>query len=304
MHRVAPVRRVLTGILPWTGLDLMPPIRLDERKDDSDAAERSPSPRPVALARVGPASHNTREDPVSGGRDLVGWAVLAAFVIGWGIVLLVRVRHRRRPRTSARAQITLPRQPPRPGDAAEHDLTALRHHRGDLPIATEAALPPVRMPDLFPGVPDTHLLTSCPTVDVPDGPMPLRDWLRHFAGPDAWSQVVLRFYARAAADPDIAGYFTRVDIDQLQRHFLAALMIVSGQGVTVGVVRRMHTAHAAVRNTTTGQPITDTTWNAVIGALAGVLGELGTPPATLVALATTLAPIRAAIVSEPGLPAR
>ena len=44
--------------------------------------------------------------------------------------------------------------------------------------------------------------------------------------------------------------------------------------------------------------------NAVIGALAGVLGELGTPPATLVALATTLAPIRAAIVSEPGVPAR
>ena len=238
---------------------------------------------------------------MSGGRDLVGWAVLAAFVIGWGILLLVRVRHRRRPRTSARAQITLPRQPPRPGDAAEHDLTALRHHRGDLPIATEAAVPPVRMPDLFPGVPDTHLLTSCPTVDLPDGPMPLRDWLRHFAGPDAWSQVVLRF-ARAAADPNIAG--TRVDIDQLQRHFLAALMIVSGQGVTVGVVRRMHTAHAAVRNTTTGQPITDTTWNAVIGDLAGVLGELRTPPATLVALATTLAPIRAAIVSEPGVPAR
>jgi tetrahydromethanopterin S-methyltransferase subunit E len=80
-------------------------------------------------------------------------------------------------------------------------------------------------------------------------------------------------------------------------------MIVTAQGVTVGVVRRMHTAHAAVRHTTTGEPVTDATWNAVIGALAGVLGELGTPPATLVALATTLAPIRAVIVSEPG-PAR
>ena len=57
---------------------------------------------------------------------------------------------------------------------AEHDLTALRRHHGDLPIATEAAVPPVRMPDLFPGVPDTHLVTSCSTVDVPDGPMPLR----------------------------------------------------------------------------------------------------------------------------------
>ena len=134
--------------------------------------------------------------------------------------------------------------------------------------------------------------------------MPLRDWLRHFAAADAWSQVVSRFYTRAAADPDIAGYFTQVDMDQLQRHFLAALMIVTGQGVTVGVVRRMHVAHAAVRHTTTGERITDITWNTVVGALAGVLGELGTPPAALVALATTLVPIRAAIVAEPGVPAR
>ena len=66
----------------------------------------------------------------------------------------------------------------------------------------------------------------------------------------------------------------------------------------------MHTAHAAVHNTTTGEPITDSTWNTVVGALAGVLGELGTPPAALVALATTLVPIRAAIVAEPGVPAR
>ena len=164
-----------------------------------------------------------------------------------------------------------------------------------------AATAPV--PELFPGVPDTHVLTECPMVDAPGGPMPLRDWLRHFAGVDAWSEVVSRFYTRAAADPDIAGYFAHVDMARLQRHFLAALMIVTGQGVTVGVVRRMQTAHAAVRNAH-GQPITDATWNTVIGVLAGVLGELGTPPATLVALATTIAPIRAAIVTEPEVPAR
>jgi hypothetical protein len=93
--------------------------------------------------------------------------------------------------------------------------------------------------------------------------MPLRDWLRHLAGPDAWSEVVSRFYDRAAADPDIAGYFTGVDPARLQRHFLAALMIVTGQGVTVGVVRRMHAAHAGVC-TPTGQPITEATWNATI----------------------------------------
>jgi hemoglobin len=241
---------------------------------------------------------------VSSGRDLIGWAVLAAAVIGWGgIVLLARARRRRRMRTSPRAPIILPSRPPRPGDVAEHDLTALRHHRDARSTVTDADVPPVPVPNLFPGVPDTHLLTTCPTVDTPDGPLPLRDWLRHFAGADAWSQVVSRFYSRAAADPDIAGYFTRVDMDQLQRHFLAALMIVTGQGVTVGVVRRMHTAHATVRNNT-GERIADSTWNTVVGVLAGVLGELGTPPAALVALATTLAPIRAAIVTEPGVPAR
>jgi hypothetical protein len=116
---------------------------------------------------------------VSGGRDLVGWAVLAAFVIGWGIVLLVRVRHRRRPRTSARAQITLPRQPPRPGDAAEHDLTALRHHRGDLPIATEAAVPPARCPTCSPraGHTSAHRLPDRRRPGRPDAAT--ASWERH-----------------------------------------------------------------------------------------------------------------------------
>jgi hemoglobin len=235
------------------------------------------------------------------GHDLIGSAVLAAAVAGWGVVLAVQVHRRRRQRTHLTAQIELPARPPRRRRAAEHDLRALRP--GDFDAGPAVTVVPVPAPELFPGVPDTHLLTECPMVDAPGGPMPLRDWLRHFAGVDAWSEVVSRFYTRAAADPDIAGYFTGVDMARLQRHFLAALMIVTGQGVTVGVVRRMQAAHAAVRNTH-GVPITDATWNAVIGVLAGVLGELGTPPATLVALATTIAPIRTAIVTEPQVPAR
>jgi hypothetical protein len=80
------------------------------------------APRPGLLpSPVSARPHNAREDPVSGGRDLVGWAVLAVAIISCGIVLLVRVRHHRRTRTSPRTQITLPRQPPRPGGAAEHD---------------------------------------------------------------------------------------------------------------------------------------------------------------------------------------
>jgi hypothetical protein len=43
----------------------------------------------------------------------------------------------------------------------------------------------------------------------------------------------------------------------------------------------------------------------MIGVLGGVLGELGTPPAgDPVALATTIAPIRSAIVVEPEVTAR
>jgi hypothetical protein len=52
------------------------------------------------------------------------------------------------------------------------------------------------------------------------------------------------------------------------------------------------------------EPIDAATWDRVIGVLADVLSELRTPPATLVALVTTIAPIRAAIVTTPEVPAR
>ena len=164
------------------------------------------------------------------------------------------------------------------------------------PSVAEQPVPPATS-DLYPGLADTHLVPECPFVNAPAGRTPLRDWLRHFAGIDAWSNAVERFYTRAAAHPEISAYFRHTDIVQLQRHFLAALMIITGQGVTVGVVRRMRAAHAGVTNSS-GEPITSTVCDAVIGVLAQVLGELVTPPATLAELATTIAPIRAAIVDE------
>jgi hypothetical protein len=68
--------------------------------------------------------------------------------------------------------------------------------------------------------------------------------------------------------------------------------------------RRPALSIGAAQLQASGEPATDATGNAVIGVLAGVLRELGTPPATLVTLATSIAAIRAAIVSEPGVPAR
>lgn len=201
-------------------------------------------------------------------------AVGAAVVLVAAVALLVsEIRHRRR----------------------KHQMIELipspRRESAEIEEPAEPASDP------YLGRADTDVLTECPYVNAPGGRTPLRDWLRHFAGIDAWSVVVARFYTRAAADPEIADYFRGVDVEQLQRHFLAALMIVTSQGVTVGVVRRMQAAHVGVTNTT-GEPVTPAVWDAVIAVLAQVLGEVGTPRATLVALTTTIGPLRAVIVVD------
>jgi truncated hemoglobin YjbI len=212
------------------------------------------------------------------------WGVIAlALMLGTAIVWAVlneRAQHRRKRQL---AEIRRSRQATA-GSATERHSAV--HNLAEVELHTLR---------LYPGIPDTHLITDCPMVATADGPMPLRDWLRRFAGADAWPTVVERFYTRAAADPAIAAFFRGVDMMTLQRHFLAALMIVTGQGVTVGLVRRMHAAHAGVRNSK-DEPITPAVWDTVIGVLAAVLGELDTPPATLTALGATIAPIRAAVV--------
>jgi hemoglobin len=270
----------------------------------AEEAQRRTTLSPPAVAHLAPGAGRAEGGPVSGGRDLFGWAVVAVAMIVWVVVLAALLHRRRRPRPRRAAQIESPARPAHRVEAAEHDLRPLRPPAADVDSgAAGTTTTLVSVPELFPGIADTHLLTECPMVNAPGKPMPLRDWLRHFAGVDAWSVVLTRFYHRAAADPKIAGYFTGVNMEQLQRHFLAALMIVTGQGVTVGVVRRMREVHAGVRSPP-GEPIDAATWDRVIGVLAGVLGEIGTPPATLVALATTTAPIRAAIITTPEAPAR
>jgi hypothetical protein len=117
-------------------------------------------------------------------------------------------------------------------------------------------------------------------VDAPGGAMPLRDWLKHLAVVDAWPVVVCRLYTRAAADPEIPEYFRGVHMEQPQRHFLATLMIVIGQGGHRG--RRIanagsHSGHSGVRNSRRADQRSHL--GRMIGVLGGVLGELGTPPA-------------------------
>ncbi|MGF1647338.1 MAG: hypothetical protein ACFCVF_10535 [Kineosporiaceae bacterium] len=153
--------------------------------------------------------------------------------------------------------------------------------------------------DPYGGLPDSHLLVPAPTVATRDGRVPLADWLPRETGRDGvWAEVVAQFYARAAAAPAVADYFAGFDMDRLQRHFLAALVMVTGRGLTVGTVRRMGAAHIDVRDSA-GRPVTADIWTAVLATLTGILTEHRVPRTTLTHLAAALAPLRAAIVAEP-----
>jgi truncated hemoglobin YjbI len=154
---------------------------------------------------------------------------------------------------------------------------------------------PVNPDQLYRGEPPSRILAPGPTVDTPTGRVSLLEWLIHLRGAEVWASVVATFYQRAAADPQVAAYFTGIDLVDLQRHFIRALKIIAEHGVTVGLVRNLHQRHANVRNKS-GEPITGDIWDTVVAVLATVLAEQGVPPRTLVVLATTLAPLRAAIV--------
>ncbi|WP_050670684.1 globin family protein [Luteipulveratus halotolerans] len=151
---------------------------------------------------------------------------------------------------------------------------------------------------LYPDLPDTHQLTAAPVVADLGSDVPLYEWLRYSAGDNAWSEVVADFYTRTAADPDVADYFRDTDLEVLQRHFLAALMLVTKQGLTVGVVRKMQDRHGGVINSH-GEPINDQTWDTVVGALVAVLQDRQVPARSIHDLAVTIEPLNAAIATGP-----
>jgi hemoglobin len=157
----------------------------------------------------------------------------------------------------------------------------------------------------YAGLPTGHLLHGPPIVtDLGIGlgePVPLRDWLVHYHPhrDNVWAEVVAEFYSTAAADPDIADYFVGVDLAGLQKHFLAALMMVTGHGLTVGAVRQMQLRHAEVRNSH-GEPITPEVYDATIGVLATILRRKGVPDHVIAQVQDLLEPLREVIVEQPG----
>jgi hypothetical protein len=132
----------------------------------------------------------------------------------------------------------------------------------------------------------------------------LRDWLIHYRKDgDVWSDVVREFYRRAAGAPTVADYFgghvtTDGEIDPaLQRHFTAALVLITHTGVTRGLPAIAAGWHNGVRNSA-GDPITPEVFDAVTATLVGVLRDFDVPDAALEQLGATVAPFRMAIARE------
>jgi truncated hemoglobin YjbI len=127
----------------------------------------------------------------------------------------------------------------------------------------------------------------------------VRDWLMHYTrGRYSWADAVAQFYQRAAADPQIESYFHDVELADLQRHFTAAIAMVTSKGLSAKTVIRMAEVHAGVRNRD-GQPITGEVYDKTIGVLAAVLTNMGVPQPAINDLASVVAPLRRAIVVEP-----
>jgi truncated hemoglobin YjbI len=149
-----------------------------------------------------------------------------------------------------------------------------------------------------PVVGQTHQLPDQQLSAPPRRPDTARDWLTHYTGGKVtWPQVVREFYTAAAADPDVASYFAGVDMERLQKHFTAAITIVTREGVTAGTRAAMVRAHAGVINQR-GMRITGDVYDKVITVLVDILTRHDVPSSAIGELARTVAPLRVAIVAE------
>lgn len=133
----------------------------------------------------------------------------------------------------------------------------------------------------------TRVLYPAPRVDG----LSLRDWLIHHVHRDGvWTEVVAEFYAEAASDPEIFVYFARTDMERLQRHFLATLLVLTHAGLTVGTLEAMRERHA-------GLGITGPVFDRTVTALVGVLSDKGVPLRAIADLGPAVAELRAVIVA-------
>ena len=157
-------------------------------------------------------------------------------------------------------------------------------------LAGRAADPPQPPPppEHRPAAPD--ILAPPPMVDGDT----LRDWMvhHHRSNGNVWQSVVGDFYARAAADPEIAAYFVGVDMAELQRHFMRALVVVTHIGLTVRAADALGARHEHLH-------IRAEHFDRVVGVLTDVLADYGVPRSAVLQLVPVTDVLRRRIVTTP-----
>ena len=183
---------------------------------------------------------------------------------------------------------------------ARSSHTATATTRREVKAARAAGQPVVTgPPPLFADLPVGHRLTTAPKVRVRAQDVPLQDWLRYYAEGNAWSGVVQSISDRVTGDPLLRPYFGALDRTTLQRHVMSTVMMLTGEGVTVGAVRRLADGH--LRHVQSGgEPVTEAVWNRMAATLGNALREHNAPEAAILSLNTTVSPLRSVIVGRDG----
>lgn len=163
--------------------------------------------------------------------------------------------------------------------------------------ASAAGRPGDKPQPLFADLPVGHRLTSPPTIRVRAQDVPLQDWLRYYADGNAWSGVIQSVSDRISGDRELQAFFGQMDRTTLQRHVMSTVMMLTGEGVTVGAVRRMADAHLQFVQAG-GEPVTEPVWNRLAATFANALREHMVPESAISSLDATTAPLRSVIVAR------
>lgn len=103
----------------------------------------------------------------------------------------------------------------------------------------------------------------------------LKDWVQHYSmGRYSWSDVGAEVYRQALASPLVAPYFDGMPVEDIQRKFIATMVVLTSQPVRQSMVDRMARKHRNVM-TPSGEPITEDVFNAVINVVVTVLTRAG-----------------------------
>ena len=150
---------------------------------------------------------------------------------------------------------------------------------------TERQEVPVIIEDIPP-----HLKVIAKAPLFPNG-MTLRDGVinLHPQNDKVWNQLIATFYSRAGDDPRISPYFWGKDVEDIQKHFLAALLVVGHTGLTEATADTLGEKHRHLN-------IADVDYDATVQILVQVLQDYKVPWSTIQQLNPAVLELRKRIV--------